>query len=364
MYQSHATQTPARVLLRFCTTFALVALVDLSSGIVSPSAWAAGSSIEFDMPQVVAGVCSDRPDGGRQVQVELRLSSLVSGGSGSKVDQWIIRCTPQSRITVLDYDPKTELHSGVEGPIKVTQTREDVDSFGIAADINYSHLARGHVGMDDQQKRINSQQYDRVAPLHTVMASGTINRGHGVFFKLRETPTLVLEGEKRFHVTFAIPDGWRGDLLDVTVHAQQDTMTFAGDVKAETVQMNHFVVAVYCAGDVQARELAEQLARNERRLRELASKSTPRTPPWKQALESLTPWNDSDGMEHSNWLDRLLAGAADPMIDKTISRLQMPVRVAVLEYDDTRKAFRELGAEQSIQGESGVSDEKLVSTAN
>jgi hypothetical protein len=46
-----------------------------------------------------------------------------------------------------------------------------------------------------------------------------------------------------------------------------------------------------------------------------------------------------------DWLQRVLTQRADPYLDKTISRLPMPVRLAVLEYNDRRRDFMSLNAE-------------------
>ncbi len=332
--------------------FLVVFLGVAFSQVTTPDTEAGDCGIEFDMPLIVAGECQDTPTGARRVKLELRLSSLVHGDARSRADQWIIRCKPRSAMKVTDYEPRTELHSGIEGPIKVTRTKEDTDSLGTAADVSYSNLAGGHAGTDDQHKRTDSQQFNRIAPLHAVVAAGTIDRGQGVFFKLRETPTSVLEGEKQFRLTFEVPTGWRGVLLDVFVDAQRDKMTFSGQSESETILAKHFVVAVYCQGDDRSQALAQQLAQQERTLRELAARSNAKpapwaTLPWKQTLESLTPWNESHDLSNNSasWLERFLAGSADPLVDKTICKLQMPDRVAVLNYARTRNAFLKLSRE-------------------
>ena len=47
-----------------------------------------------------------------------------------------------------------------------------------------------------------------------------------------------------------------------------------------------------------------------------------------------------------SWVDRLLTNRADPHLDKEIQQLPMPVRVAVLDYVDTRDEFLAINRRQ------------------
>lgn len=323
----------------------------------APSVVAKNAAIEFDLPNTAAGVFQASPDGQHQVTFSLRLSSLIVNPSAGSVDQWIVRCTPRTRLRVLDYAPKTELHSGIDGPIQITQTRENSESFGLGLNADYQKMFGGHMGLDDQEKNLDSKKFNRLAPLQTVIASGTIDRGHGVFFKLRSTATSVLEGEKQFEVTFAVPSNWRRSIFDVSVIAQENVRGFSTSQHNHTLAAQHFPVAVYRSDDPQSHQLAQQLAAAERELRILAdqisAQQSQQSSPWKHAIDSFTRWvaPDTTSKETERWLPRVLNQTADPHHDKTIRRLPMPVRVAVLDYAEARDAF---------ENQSRVSHQTLV----
>jgi len=317
----------------FCTV--LVSVVMLGSTIAR-----AGSSIEFDLPPTAAAVTSD-PSDRSLVTVELRLSSMIDVAHRLKVDQWIVRCQPRdSRLVLTDYAPRTETSSQVSSPIQVKTTNESSNAFGASIDGGYGHVATGHAGIDNVDKEIHSLQYDQVAPHQVVVAAGTIQRGRGVYFKLRSTAEQVLEGEKRFSVTFRVPPQWRGTLLDVSVEAQVVKRSFnPWDHETKTVGGESFVVAVYRAGDEQAQSIAVALADAERALRDLnvelqSSRSLVSLPSvFRQVAMSF------DGDNDVSWLQRLLAEQADPHLDHQIRELPMNVRVAVLDYADLRDDF-------------------------
>ena len=133
------------------------------------------------------------------VTVELQLSSMIEAPEVPRIDQWLIRCQPRdNEVWIADYAPRTETASELASPIQVKQTEEESNSLGLSLDAAYGHVAHGNAGTDHTQKNINTVQFDRMALEQTVTASGTINRGRGVYFKLRWTAQQILEGEKTF----------------------------------------------------------------------------------------------------------------------------------------------------------------------
>lgn len=324
-----------------------IASIFLAAGLhpISPASAADGAVVRFDLPPIAAArdATSDAGDPSL-VTVELRLSSMIESARVPQIDQWIVRCQPRdSDVQIGDYAPRTETASGLSTPIQVKKTEEETNAFGLSLDGAYGHAIRGNVGSDHTNKNINTLQFDRVAPLQVVTAAGTINRGRGVYFKLRWTAEQVLEGEKTFHLTLRVPSTWRGSLLDVSVVAQSDRKSFGGlEHETRTNGSANFVVAVYREGDSAATELSQALADAEEALRSAAAEhsvlaegnSLPkmlRRVAMKLDLES--------SQDDQGWLQRLLVERADPHLDKDIRQMPMPVRVAVLDYAEVRDKF-------------------------
>ncbi len=334
-----------------------------------------GHVISFDLPPTVVAVpiCEQRPGDLRTsqesepIEITLRLSSLVSGGEMPQIDRWMVRCVPrQPSWNVINYSPRTETASDYASPIQVKTSDEQSQSFGVAADVTEGHLARGHAGMDAGTKQSESRSYDRVAPLHAVTAAGTIERGRGVYYKLRWTSTQVLEGEKEFKVTFDVPAGFRAGLVDVTVVAMgrpggQSSITNVmsripvlgeevGGVRA--LGEARFVVAVYAEGDPVAWRAVRAMTDAEAALRREAA--TVRAQSASRSLSSVirqvAAKLDVDAVDlHSDWAERLIFGNADPYTDPVISKLPADLRVLVLDYCDARRSVQTLETRRVVR---------------
>lgn len=299
-------------------------------------------AVHFDMPPTAAGSSSEGDP--TLVTVELRLSSMIDTAEVPRIDQWLVRCQPRSRaMTIADYAPRTETSSDLVTPIQVKQTEEESSSVGIGVNGGYGHHVHGNAGLDHGTKNILSLQFDRVAPLHAVTASGTINRGQGVYFKLRWTAQQVLEGEKKFRITFRVPQAWRGGLLDVSVLAQTNRKSFAGwERDTLTLGSSNFVVACYRQGDREAAARARALSDAEFALRGVIIEH--RQPKKLSSLPSMLrhvarKFESEPSAPTEGWLQRLLLNRADAHMDSEIRKLPIPIRVAILDYVDVRDDF-------------------------
>lgn len=296
--------------------------------------------VDFDLPAIVEArpVVTETSDS-HHVTIELRLSAIIETPEMPHVDQWLVQCRPRgSEVTIVDYSPRTETASNMAGPIQVKQTLEAANAVGISVDGAYGHMI-GNAGADVSKKSIDSLQFDRVAPLHAVTASGTINRGRGVYFKLRATAQQILDGEKCFKITLEVPAEWRGGLIDVDVVAQSGRKKFAWERDSKTIGSQHFVVAAYRRGDQQAAELAEALTAAETSLRQIAAEHRASAPRIPTLLKSLATKLQLDPSSSDSWVQRLILNQADPRLDEEICDLPMPIRIAVLDYADLRDQF-------------------------
>jgi hypothetical protein len=327
--------------------YAIPIIITLAAGLYPEANVSADHDpvVRFDLPAVVAARPADAdPSDPTLVTIPLRLSSMIESPAAPRIDQWLVRCQPRDNATsIADYAPRTEASSDLASPIQVKQTEEQTNAIGLSVDGAYGHLAHGKAGADLTKKNVNTLQFDRIAPQHTVIASGTINRGRGVYFKLRWTAQQVLDGEKSFQITLKVPSTWRGGLIDVAVVAQSQRKTFATwERESKTIGSANFVVAAYREGDLQAAAIAVALSEAELVLRSVAAeydaptgvRSLLRQVAMKFDLESDDP---VDG-----WVQRLIFDRADPRLDREICKLPMPTRLVVLDYVDVRDDFSTL----------------------
>ncbi|QDT03014.1 hypothetical protein K227x_13930 [Rubripirellula lacrimiformis] len=327
-----------------------IAIAVLVSVAALPAGSHAGDQIQFDLPSVVAaGPAETSPDDPSLVTVQLRLSSMIVSPTAPTIDQWLVRCQPRDgNVSIADYAPRTETASDVASPIQIKQVKEKTSSLGIGPNGSYGHAVTGNVGSDLGAKDINTIEFQRQAPVQAVTAAGTINRGRGVYFKLRWTSQQILEGEKVFRITFAVPPSWRGSLIDVSVIAQTEKKTFGGlDHEIRTIGAAKFVVAAYRAGDEVAAHHASEMAAAEFRLKATAHElvqPTSSTRSLSSMLRQVAVKLDLDSKRPDHrWMSRLLVGAADPHLDREITKLPMDVRLAALDYVETRDRFLQMG---------------------
>jgi len=336
----------------------LVFLCAIASGALSPSLSmqsVRGSDpylVQFDLPPIVAATSPDDP---RLVSIELRLSSLIESPNVPSIKQWVVRCVPRdSVISIADYAPRTETGSDLSTPIQVKEIKEESSSTGISINGSYSHLTRANLVADRGKKSNNTIQFDRIAPVQAVTASGTIERGKGVYFKLRWTAKQVLEGEKTFHLTMRVPKEWRTGMMDVSVIAQAESNSMVPwERNFKTIGAAKFVVALYRFGDTEAESLARAVSNAEYKLRKLyiARQRSAEVNSLPSMLHMVATKLDLESSrsqsrrKEDRWVERLLLGDLVHNSDKQIRKLPMPIRVAALEYIDRRNEFTGINRE-------------------
>lgn len=331
----------------------LLALVVIPTTLASSSPAADPPLVQFDLPTTAVALPTDDPN---LVQIELRLSSMIESPQPAAVSQWMVRCVPRDpSVLIADYSPRTETGSNVLTPIKIKTTAEQSQSTGFAVDGTYANLAHANIGADRGKKHSNVVEFDRVAPLQAVTATGTIHRGKGVYFKLRWTATQVLEGEKLFHITLSVPEHWRGGWMDVSVIAHSEsTPTLSPwnpaswDRDPKTIGRANFVVAVYRLGDSDAERLAHTISEAERKLRQLSKQHLRSSPSnsLPSMLRSVAAKLDLEpSHDPSQAIQRLLSGNADPLFDKQIRKMPIPIRIAALDYVDLRNEFNAMSGQ-------------------
>ena len=350
-----------------------------------------GYAITFDLPPTAMAVPVAAPNRNasmsygatEMVEVSLRLSSLVCGSELPQIDRWIVRCIPRSPSwQVVDYSPRTETATDFAGPIQIKRTDEDSTAFSLTADAAPAGLggvfadATGHMGFEQKEKQGTAAQFERHAPLHAVTASGTIERGRGVYYKLRWTSTQILEGEKEFKIQFAVPEGMRSGLMDVSVVAVGNPpvrKSVAGafaqipilgdDSRMREIGHGRFTVALHAEGDPVAWKAAQSMVDMESSLREQARGFRAQSPANSLStfIRHVAEKLDIDSVDvHGDWIDRLVFDHADPYTDPIISKLPTQLRVAALDYCDARRKVERLQTRQIPDPVNLLELEKLV----
>ena len=243
---------------------------------ISPPVYATSPKVAFDVSQTVE--CRDvtppefakaNPDE-KVIEAEFQLSTLLLGGAQRDIDTLIMTVlSPQRRLRVVGFAPATQLASEIVGEIEKVDTREVERT--TKASIGGTLSAAYGIGKIDvapsagagkTQRETSKSTYRRLPAKETVLVSGTIHAGYGVFFKFKPSPQVALEGTRRVVCRYAVPRSWRGDWALVSCQARRQAKgIFSGGVKP--CGQKRIPVALYLRGDRGAKLAALALARAE-----------------------------------------------------------------------------------------------------
>lgn len=246
-------------------------LLILNASVPAEAGEPAGLAFDFgrtiECRDVTPAAYAERYPDERIVECTLRLSVYLTAGAISDVEAIRIEAGDMNRrLRVYDFSPSTRLESEFADDIETVKTVESSHSFavslggeipcigGTAANVSPS-ISGGKGG-----KEVVTEKQKRVAPKQAVVASGTTNEEHGVFFVLRPSPTTSLEGVHELKVQFVVPVTWRGDAIRVACQAT-GSQKMLWMTQPKVLAQKATAVALYMEGDFAARRAAERLVR-------------------------------------------------------------------------------------------------------
>jgi hypothetical protein len=349
-----------------CFAFFVALPLGVSASIATSSAVAASWDVSFDLTPSVA--CRDvttaefaeaNPDE-RLVEAQIEVSSLIRRGKEDALLEYFYRFdSPRRTLRIMDYWPKTTLTSDMAGNVTVENKQEATKGLGmtVAAPLDWpvKFGSSGELGI----KTLHATRYELVPPMSVVAASGTLDRGHSVYFKLRPSRSTSLEGAKPFTLVFRVDTRWRADYVHLTCTASGVAKGLLGPLDEQKVRgRQRFVVALYAEGDASAKAAAERLVRAESELLKTISAN-------RQALEKR--FYPTLAHRFSAMFDGASAAAlpdsvADAVVygdrttdkDRLDLRLPSEVRQAVVRYTVARRALSSLRCDETSAETSDV----------
>lgn len=241
------------------------ALFVVAVGMSAASLRAEDARVVFDVPDrieckdVTPARCAAMHPTVKVIEAKFRISaSLPEGTEESLVDFTYMISSPNLRLKVLDYLPNTTLESRyADDRIEVADYTKETDTQSAEARVGYSIFSINALAARVSQKT-EQNNYEKIAPKSLVLASGTMNRGHGVFYKLRPSNTASLEGSKEFSFLAIVPRAWRGDWCTFVCSGRAAKKTLLGTQNV-TAGVTKVDVGLYLSGDEEAGSLASKL---------------------------------------------------------------------------------------------------------
>ncbi len=137
--------------------------------------------------------------GAKLIEARFRVSILVSDGRQEDVEDVVVTIdSPQRRLRVADFSPKTEMANSIAGEVETTHTTEKSSTVG--AQIGGGTLpplyGLASATLGAAQHHVIAQTVKELPSKCLVLASGTTHGEHGVFFKIKGAPQVPLEGAR------------------------------------------------------------------------------------------------------------------------------------------------------------------------
>lgn len=221
------------------------------------------AEVTFDLPETIE--CRDVTPcdfGAAHPQVKviegkLRISARIDGAESDIVEFMYVISSPDKTLRIQDYLPNTTLESAVaDDQIEVTDSSENTKAISADAHVGYQALGLG-LSKSKAAKKAESNHYKQIVSKSLVLSSGTIDREHGVYFRLRPSNSATLEGAKEFTFLAIVNKSWRGDwcVISCTAKARKKSLFSTTVVPAGSEEIQ---VGLHLVGDEESGALARR----------------------------------------------------------------------------------------------------------
>ena len=167
---------------------------------------------------------------------------------------------------IADYGPKSQTVSHIDGPINVDRSNNSSIGIGLNGQSDKLEFATLTGNANLSQGSTDRKSYKEIPKRYPVIASGTIKRGTGAFFRFHRSRTETLEGGREVVIASRVGRDWRGGLLRIDCRALGQRKIL-GAIAQNIDQSKTFMMPVYIEGDVKASELVTDYVAAEQMLR-------------------------------------------------------------------------------------------------
>ena len=340
---------------RFEFSLLLMAVV-ASSSFFSDTIDADEPPIKFDVPAlvavgevVVANHSGSHRSGGRPaanekiIRVVIPVSSEVRNSDRGNVEEFRFDVFwNRNAYPIDDYAPQTQTVSDIEGLISFENVHERKRGLGIDLETGYQDLALGKAEAEFSKNTSTKTRYNEVPQHDVLIASGTVRRGTGAFFRFHPSRRETLEGGRDLVVDYRVPLSWRGGVLNVECRAQGQRKVI-GSWHETFQESRSFVVPIYLDRDDQAYQAAMSFAQTEQKLRANWAQHLQRDQR-KQPSTLLGIFNASSSLRNlpKQWMHYLIQSGNDVYLTRYRSLLPDSIAVAAEDFVAARQGLLKL----------------------
>jgi hypothetical protein len=255
-----------RPAIRFKNAFLAVPALAL---LIANQALHAQADIEFDVPALVgAKEISPSPFANEKViDIILPISTVISSEYRGNVAEFRFDVSWNRNVySMFDYQPKTKTVSPVEGLLNVEKDSSRSSGFSFNLNSKPVELASANIGSEIGLGNSTREKYQEVPQHEILVASGSINRGTGAFFRFHPSRTGTLEGSRDLQLAYRVPANWRNGILNVECRAR-GSRSVVGLWNEPFEVSRSFVVPLYLEASSPSQNLAIDFAKAEQDLR-------------------------------------------------------------------------------------------------
>ncbi len=284
--------------------------------------------VRFDVPALVAVHELEPTDGHsassssqKIIEIVIPVSSEVNSANRNATDEFRFDvCWNRNVYPLVDYAPRTQTVSDIEGLISVEKNTNKNSGIGISLGSSYLESVSGTAKADLSNQTGTKLHYQEVPQHEVLVASGTLQRGTGAFFRFHPSKRNTLEGGRDLIVAYRVPLEWRGGVIKVECRANGHRR-IVGSWREPFEESRAFVVPVYLEGDDQARKAAEDFVRSEQGLRQNWQQHKDRSNNSSSGLFGFAPRPPSASRLPPEWVHQLIQSGVDDDLKRYRSRL-------------------------------------------
>jgi hypothetical protein len=299
--------------------------------------------VQFDVPALLAA--REAPCDLSDVDPKLRTIVVVVPVSSEIRADFAVRPSAfrfdvywnRNAFPLVDYSPRTQTVSDIAGTISIDRFSEKNSNLNLNFNGAFPTVGNGGAKAEFVGRQGEKVRYDEIPQHEILVASGTLKRGTGAYFRFHPSRAETLEGGRELKLMFQVPLSWRGGVLQVECQAAGSRKSLAW---TEPVEIRRsFVVPIYLESDEEALQTAMDFAQREQRLRQSwqnylqqSSHSQPLGP-----FEAMFPQSRSKGKPKipEDWVHVLIQVSDNPL-ERYRSALPEELAAAASDFVESR----------------------------
>ncbi len=271
------------------------------------------------------------------IEVVIPISTEIDFADRGNIDEFRFDVYWNRNVYPLaDYAPKTQTVSDIDGLISVEKSIDKNAGIGINLSGSLPEIVSGNAKVDLSQRDGTKLKYNEVPQHEILVASGTVQRGTGAFFRFHPSKRETLEGGRDLIVAYRVPQSWRGGVIKIECRAQGHRK-IVGSWREPFEENRAFVLPIYLEGDDQARRAAEDFVRSEQGLRQNWQLHQSKSNASLSGLFSFSRPSSSNSTPPSEWVHHLIQSGSDQSLAQYRAKLPDDVVDAADQFVVSRK---------------------------